>query len=462
MQRLLAIAFLTVKAAVRFRLFIVLAGLLLAVVVGLPLVVKDDGTAQGFTQILLTYTLGLTTAILGMSTLWMACGTLARDVEECQMQMIVVKPIARWQIWLGKWVGIMLLNAALLGLAGASIFLLLQWRARHLPPELQTKLRNEVFVARGSLKPRPPEFDAQIERVYQQRRKEPAIAKLDPDFVRQQIRQQLKGELELVPPGMGRSWKIDFGFMKGFLRDQPLFLRVKFFAAQKSESGTFTALWRIGVPDSPRQWPMRPEPMSLAPETFHEIQLPPNLLDDNGKLTIEFFNVNDTALVFPMADGIEVLYRQGDFGPNFARGLGIIYLWLALLAVLGLASASSLSFPVAAFLAMAVLIIGLSSGTISEILQGGSVLGVNHNTGVADKPALIDYVMLPLFRALLRLINLVQGFSPIDLLSNGRSISWTDLGLAFAQIGLLLGGVISLIGIILFTRRELATAQGSQ
>ena len=57
--------------------------------------------------------------LLGLSTLWLACGTLARDIEECQMQVVAVKPIARWQIWLGKWLGIMSLNAALLGLAGA-------------------------------------------------------------------------------------------------------------------------------------------------------------------------------------------------------------------------------------------------------------------------------------------------------------------------------------------------------
>src|SRR5881396_2399154 len=120
MQRLFAIAWLTWKAAFRFRLFLVLAVLLLAAVVGLPLLLKDDGTARGFTQILITYTLGVITALLGLSTLWLSCGTLARDIEESQMQMVAVKPIARWQIWLGKWLGIVALNAALLLVAGGS------------------------------------------------------------------------------------------------------------------------------------------------------------------------------------------------------------------------------------------------------------------------------------------------------------------------------------------------------
>src|SRR5471032_2433985 len=102
MQRILAISWLTWKAALRFKLFLVIAVLLILAVVGLPLVIKDDGTAQGFTQIILTYTLSAITALLGLSTLWLSCGTLARDIEECQIQVVATKPIARWQIWLGK------------------------------------------------------------------------------------------------------------------------------------------------------------------------------------------------------------------------------------------------------------------------------------------------------------------------------------------------------------------------
>src|SRR5216117_2696404 len=134
MQRLFAIAKLTLKAALRYRLVQVLTVLLLGAVIGLPVIIKHDGTAQGFTQILLTYTLGTITTLLGFATLWLACGTLARDIEEAQMQVVAVKPIARWQIWLGKWLGIVALNAMLLLIAGGSVFFLMKWRANKLPP----------------------------------------------------------------------------------------------------------------------------------------------------------------------------------------------------------------------------------------------------------------------------------------------------------------------------------------
>ena len=56
----------------------------------------------------------------------------------------------------------------------------------------------------------------------------------------------------------------------------------------------------------------------------------------------------------------------------------------------------------------------------------------------------------------------MENFSPIDSLSTGRAITWGELGLAFGQIVLLLGGFFALAGIVLFHRRELAAAQGTQ
>ena len=464
MQRLFAIAWLTWKAAFRFRLFLVIAVLLLMSVVGLPLIVGDDGTASGFTQILLTYTLSVITGLLGLSTLWLSCGTLARDIEECQMQGVATKPIARWQIWLGKWLGIMSLNAALLALSGACVYGLLYWRAARLPAAEQEVLREQVLVARGSAKPQNynAEVEAETERILQERLKtNPDLNRsVDMAEARKQIREQVKAQYQLVPPAYSREWQIDLGFAKYFLRDKPLQLRVKFNAAQKNASGTLLALWQVGEPNVTQLWRTE-EPMSLAPDTFHEFQIPPNLFDSKGVLTIVFVNPNSTSLLFPLEDGMEVLYPEGGFALNFARGLGIIFCWMAFLAALGLAAASFLSFPVAAFFSMAILVIGLSSGTLDQAVESGTVVAGNGETGQMGH-SIADTVLIPLFKGILAATNLVKSFSPIDSLSSGRSISWTELGAAFGQIVLLPGGIIGVIGIALFNRRELATAQGNQ
>ena len=168
----------------------------------------------------------------------------------------------------------------------------------------------------------------------------------------------------------------------------------------------------MGVPRKTPLW--QSEVMSLAPDTFHEFEVPPNC-DEKGVLTVSFLNANDTALLFPLEDGLEVLYRQGGFGLNFVRGLGII-------------------------------------------LSEGTLMGFNSETSRMGH-SVIDVVAIPVFRAVLEVINLAKNFSPIDSLSTGRSVSWGELGQAFGQIVVLLGGSVGLIGIIIFSRRELATAQ---
>lgn len=465
MQRILTIAGLTWKAALRFKLFLVVAGLLLLAVVGLPLVIKDDGTAQGFTQIILTYTLSATACLLGLSTLWLSCGTLARDIEECQIQVVASKPIARWQIWLGKWFGIVSLNAVLLLLAGACIYGLLQWRATKLPLAEQKILREQVLVARGSAKETSnlAEIQADARKIYQARLEQnPQMAGLsstEKGLVYNQILQQVMADYQLVPPGYTRQWQIDLSGVKNYVRDKPLQLRVKFDSADHNSTGTFVGAWQVGDQNGTNVW--QGPPMSLAPETFHEFEIPANLLDKNGVLTIVFLNLNQTALLFPLDDGMEVLYPEGGFALNFARGLGIIFCWLALLSALGLAAASYLSFPVATFFSLAILMVVFSSGAIAETVESGSVAVGQEDKGVAGHSA-ADVVLIPLFKVLLIAIHFSTGISPIDLLSAGRAISWTDLAMSFFHIVVFMGGIFILIGIFLFNRRELATAQGNQ
>jgi hypothetical protein len=399
--------------------------------------------------------------LLGLSTLWLSCGTLARDIEECQIQVVATKPIARWQIWLGKWLGLVTLNAALLAISGACVYGTLMYRASKLSPEVQKNLHEQILVARGSAKEAnsEAEIESETDRILQNRLKNSEVEKVYVPEVRRQIREMVKGDFQLVPQSYMRTWKIDLGFAKDRLKDKPLQLRVKFNSAQKSPSGTFTLIWAVGVEAEQKLW--RSEPMSLAPDTFHEFQIPADMFDKNGLLTVSVLNPNPTALLFPLDEGVEVLYPEGSFTLNFARGLGIIFCWLAVMAALGLMAASFLSFPVATFFSLAMLTLVLSSGMLADAVDSGSVAAGNEETGQAGH-SVFDVVLIPAFKGLLQLIKLVEGYSPVDSLSTGRSITWGELGMAFTQIVVCIGGFFAVMGILFFNRRELATAQGTQ
>ncbi|HNQ88617.1 MAG TPA: hypothetical protein PKM73_08390 [Verrucomicrobiota bacterium] len=457
MRPVVAIARLTLKAAFRFRLVPVLALLLIGGVLLLPAVIKDDGTARGLTQIVLTYTLGLITAVLGLTTLWLACGTLAGDIEDCQLQVVAVKPVARWQIWLGKWLGILILDALLLGLCAGTVFLQLQWRARHLSPAQQEVLRNEIFVARGSAREVIPDLDPVIDEILKKRREEPDFARLPRADARRMVADQVRAQYQVVLPGYTRIWRINLAEHAAALRDRPLYLRIKFFAVDRALTGTYEGLWEAGPPSASQRVG---QVFSHAAETFHEFPLPPNLLDTEGVLTVEYTNQNPTALFFPIEDGFEVLYHQGSFATNYMRGVLVVFCWLALLAAVGLAAASFLSFPVAAFFALGLLILSFSTGTMKNIVEQGTIREVDHDTGMVAEPNWFDHTSVGAFRAALWTVNLVRDFSPIEALSTGRTVSWTTLARAFGQIVVLVGGLFAAFGVLVFTRRELATAQG--
>jgi hypothetical protein len=234
-------------------------------------------------------------------------------------------------------------------------------------------------------------------------------------------------------------------------------LRVKFHAGDPYPKTSYPMVWWIGPTNSPN-----PEVIdeSLPPDSFQEINISP-LLDANGVLTVVCGNPNETSLFFPLEDGFEVLYRESGFGVNFARGLAVILCWLALLSAMGLASASFLSFPVAAFCSLAVLMVGLSTGTLSAVQENKSIFPYDSQGKPGQIQKFIDSVSVPVFGAVLKVVNLVENFSPVGDLSTGHSITWGQLGRAVAQIVLLMGGFFALAGILLFNRRELAAVQAN-
>lgn len=453
----LAVTLLTLKAAFRYRLVLVLLALLITAVFVLPTVIKHDGSAQGFTQILLTYTLSAITGLMGFATLWLACGTLARDIDDLQLLLVVVKPIPRWQVWLGKWLGIMALNAGMVGIAGAIVFGLLQVRAGQLAPDQQAKLRNEVLVARAAARVPVPDLTRQVEEVYAERQKQAQAAGIDPRTVRQQIREQLLSRVQAVGPGEYRvlPWEFDLGAdARERLQGRPLFLRVKFFTTdyvgldKSLEHG-----WEIGAPEN--RAPVRFR-NSFGAETPTEFEIPSDQIGPDGRLVIRYANLNNLTLVFPIEDGIEVLYHEGGFLLNYVRGLCILLCWLGLLAAVGLFSASFLQFPVAAFVSLALLLVGLSGGTLKQVVEQGGIVDIDHETGTVSQPSAVNRIAVSVYGTAYSVLNQISGFSPVGHLSTGRSITWLELARAVAVVIGVGGGSLAAAGMYILGRREIA------
>ena len=201
-----AIAWLTWKAALRFRLFLVIAALLLGAVVGLPLLIKDDGTARGFTQILLTYTLSAITALARAFHALAGvrhAGARHRGMPDAGGGRQADRPLANLA---GQMAGHRVAERRAAGACPARAFMACcNGAPTRLPAAEQKILRKEVLVARGS---------AQASRAWT-RKSRPrrtrccrSACKSNPGHrrricrrCRKQIREQVKAEYQVVPPG---------------------------------------------------------------------------------------------------------------------------------------------------------------------------------------------------------------------------------------------------------------------
>lgn len=193
----------------------------------------------------------------------------------------------------------------------------------------------------------------------------------------------------------------------------------------------------------------------LTVRTYHDYFVYPSSFDDEGKLTVRFTNLGQVPLSIPFWKGdLELLYQESGFGVNFIRSMAIIFCWLGILGAMGLAMASFMDFPMASFACIGLLVISLFTGLMQEVVDDGGLRQTfshgKRNTTWMDKPSLIA------FKVLSTIISPLKDYSPITSLSEGRSVTWGNLGWAYLTVWGIGGGFFVLFGTFVFERRELA------
>jgi len=133
--------------------------------------------------------------------------------------------------------------------------------------------------------------------------------------------------------------------------------------------------------------------------------------------------------------------------------LGIVFAWLGALAALGLFAGSFMSFAMSAFACLGVLIISFALGVVQDVAEEGTVMQT-YTDGQRDK-SYVD-VVIPAFKVMVKLIKPIKDYSPIEKLTEGRSISWQELLRAYGYIWGLSGMTLGVLGSIILSKRQLA------
>ena len=193
MIKLWAVARHTWIEALRSKVTAVFALGLGATVLLLPRA-ATEGQPLDRIQTYLADSVGLVTLLLASLTILLTCGVLCGEVSKRYAFTSMTKPLARWKYILGRWLGLLMLQAMLLGLAGAGMYAMVQsMRQGTADPAQRFDVDSEVITARQEAQPDRGELDMRLGRFVEARVEQmakdgqiPAIRDDDPTHTRAQ------------------------------------------------------------------------------------------------------------------------------------------------------------------------------------------------------------------------------------------------------------------------------------
>jgi hypothetical protein len=454
MKRVLAIASIAVRNAIRSKVVLILLAFLLLAIFGIPLTVKDDGTVAGHVRLVLSYTLGAAEFILAIATLWAGCSAISNEIDEKQLHLIVTKPVRRSQIWLGKWLGLMSINVVLLAVGGLTAYALLQWtlRPERLSPSDQNVLSEQILVAREICRVDMIDVAPLARQELEQRKAQGQIpADISPEAVYETLYQAFLNRAYTIPPGQKHTWT--FHLTDSPSKDQPLLVRFRFSTSMIGPA-PIKVRWTAGPANQPDRFQLEQENITGPLHTF----MIPSHVPEQGKpflLTYENIHPESVTIVFHPQDGLQLLAYKGGFGTNYIRALLIILFHLALLTALGITAGSLFSMPVASFVSIFVLLLLGMSSLIQGIATQGNLLAPVDELG--KTPNLLTILLRLIYKALYAVIHPLQTTDdPLQMISTGVLVPWSFVASVFWIKVLLYSGLIALVGIGVLRRREIA------
>jgi len=447
MRSIWAVAMNTVKQALRMKIAVVFMILLFVLLPVLGMTTTGDETLKGRLQTFVSYGLSLTSLLLCLLTIIISIYSVTSDIDQKQIYTVVTKPIRRFQLLLGKLLGILLLDIALLGLFSMIIFIFAIYMPTFVKPSEAELIEadNEFFTARAALNVPVVDVTEEVEARYKQLKE---LDRLPPDYTYEQTIAELTKRAQLAKRAAIVGGRLVWEFDNVKPLSDSLFIRFKYDIYPNPPDSQVYGRWLAGdwqfikYGQRPKT-PIYDQLHKNAARTFHEIEFPAEVVPEDGHLAIAFMNYpyNNATVIFP-PDGLEVLYKADSFADNFLRATLLILFRLIFLACLGLFAASFLSFPVAILFCLWIFFTASVSGFIND-----SFTLLSHNVGVFYSYTIQWIVgLLPEF----------DKYNPTTFIIPARLVNWLFLAKCAFYMVCIKALLALVLGLIIFRYREIA------
>lgn len=470
MNAALAIARLTFWEAVRMRIVLVFILVLAFLLLLMPGALRGDDTVTGRLQTFLSYSLSAVTIFLGVATVFLSCATLSNELRYNQIHLVLTKPVARFQVLLGKWLGVMALNFVLVTLCAISIYAFARLiKAQKVGFERdRINLNDVIWTARAAAQPIKPEEEWR-QRAAQEvidLAKSGAIAETGMKAADEAMRanafkerlNQAENDWRMIADGQYRDFRFERLIPPGS-DDEAMQIRFKARGLPLPLMEILYCQWEFVDPTT--GYPITPAIVTEERAAQrHQFLIRGKQLIKDGKAVLRVTNPlspNDPVKIF-FADNnsLEILYKVDTFEANFVRAVTLIFLQLAFLAAMGLFFSTFVSFPVACLCTFTVYLIGVAHPFWMESI------GANMQMFDADVdpygrfgPFVRQYFLVPFLHVFPDFVAFSGGGKLVD----GEVISYTLLGQGFGRMLAFSGVVLLTVGWFIFSRREIAAVQ---
>jgi ABC-type transport system involved in multi-copper enzyme maturation permease subunit len=478
----LAIARNVLAEAVRMKIALVFIVILILGLAYLPGSLSQETPLRYRVQSFLQYGTAASFWIIAALVLFFGAASVAFEQRDKQIWQTMTKPVAPWQYILGKWIGVSGLAAVLLAVCCTGVFLFTEY-LRQQPAvgestQLVTRsgqgltedrmiLETQVLAARKSVQPvvpmsmDDPEFLRGAQAFIEDNRtRDPEFAR-DPamqDKVVSDLFKSLQMRYRTIEP---RAYQ---GFRFTGLDDAKrtaglLTLRYKIEAGTNAPDTLYKITFNFGG--------IIHEPTGVTLGNVHTMQLLPAVINEKGEVELAVYNgavvpgpdgspeiiPNPGPIMIP-ADGLELNYSAGSYQMNFLRVAAILWVKLAFLAMLAIAAATFLSFPVACLVAFSVFLIAEGTGFLS--------LSLEYYDAAQPGEKSITY-----WKVLVRAIGLAVAWMfktysdlrPTTKLVDGKLLAWGSVIWGTVVLACWSAALYG-AAVLIFRRRELATYSG--
>ncbi len=473
--------------AVRMKVSIVLIVLLILGLTVLPGVLDAEQPLRYRVQTFFQYSISGMFWVLAVLTLAFGVASITSEQRDKVLWQTITKPVASWQYLLGKWIGLVGLNAVLLLVGASGIFLFAEYLRQQpaigeqeayiaesgsgMPTEDRFILETRVMTARRSVGieiPKEfsvdhPDFQRAVrEYIENQRLTDPEFA-TTPDELDKVVSDLHESQLRIyrsVPAGGRRVYRIP-GLKHAKENNTPLTLRFRIDAQGNRPDIFYDMSFVILSADNPTPITKR---MGLG--YFHNIPLDPAMIGDDGAIELQVYNgalfidpsgalgirPNPTAVSIP-ENGIEVSYKAGSYRMNYLRVMLVLLVKLAFLAMIGIAASTFLSFPVACLVAFGVFLLAEMSGFL---VVAADVYG---STGKHGEFLWYKWVTSGLTDFLGNLFRVYSDLKPVRRIVDGRLMPWSSVA-AGTLVLLSTTALLFAVAVAVFRKRELAIYSG--